>query len=87
MQTLSKSIIFFLLDTNLKFPAARVHPPFYSNDRQNFPKANTKKHYKNPIVSFHFFSVLNSKMSMITTDRVAYHDIAIITVAKDYAFV
>ena len=34
-----------------------------------------------------FFSVLCSKMSMITADRVACHDIGIVTVAKDYAFV
>ena len=68
-----------------QIPCSSCSSTFYSNDRQNFPKANTKKHNKKPIVSFPFFSVLNSKMSMITADRAACHDIAIVTVAKDYA--
>ena len=74
MHTLRRNIIFLLLEINLKFSAAGVHPPFIPMT-QYFLKARC-------FISF--FSVLSSKMSMITADRVACHDIGIVTVPKDY---
>ena len=55
---------------------------FYSNDTK-FSKSNKQKAH----CFISFFSVLRSKMSMITADRVACHDIGIVTFVKDYAFV
>ena len=44
-----------------QIPCCSCSSTFYSSDRQNFPKANTKPHIKKPIDSFPFFSVLNSR--------------------------
>ena len=52
MHTLPKNIIFVILEINLKFSAAGIHPPFIPRTEKKFPKATTKTRNKKPTVSF-----------------------------------
>ena len=86
MQTLSKSTIFFFLDINLKFPAAGVHQPFIPMTDKTFQK-QIPKHTTRTHCFISLFLCPEFYMSMITANRLACHDIAIATVAMDYAYI